>query len=266
MALQTTGAISLSDIQTEFGGTNPISMSEYYRGGGLVTSNNEDVPTSGLIKVSNFYGAGNILNMYEQVLSGSGTFTPLYANVPAIIQIGGGGGSGGWVVNPYDSDYPYNPSYGTNGAGDSIFVDDISDFSGGSYSIGSGGAATGGCFVSGNFGNGNNGTSTTFNSPSSSPYSITAGRGGAGSYYTSATAALPMSGTYPTGSSGLPSQVFVDGVITDTAPYMAISTGGAGSAGDTGKVTRPPEGGSIPGCAGLSSGGAGFIRIYYIVG
>ena len=33
MALQSSGAISLSDIQTEFGGGNPISLSEYYRGG-----------------------------------------------------------------------------------------------------------------------------------------------------------------------------------------------------------------------------------------
>lgn len=33
MTLQTTKAISLSNIQTEFGGSSPISMSEYYRGG-----------------------------------------------------------------------------------------------------------------------------------------------------------------------------------------------------------------------------------------
>ncbi len=36
MPLQTTGAISLSDVQSEFGGSNPISMSEYYRGGANV--------------------------------------------------------------------------------------------------------------------------------------------------------------------------------------------------------------------------------------
>ena len=38
MPLQTTGAISLSDVQSEFGGSNPISMSEYYRGGSHVGS------------------------------------------------------------------------------------------------------------------------------------------------------------------------------------------------------------------------------------
>ena len=57
MALQSSGAISLSDIQTEFGGSNPISLSEYYRGGAYVTSNNGNVPTSGVITLSNFYGA-----------------------------------------------------------------------------------------------------------------------------------------------------------------------------------------------------------------
>lgn len=38
MALQTSGAISLLNLQNEFGGSNPISISEYYRGGGLVPS------------------------------------------------------------------------------------------------------------------------------------------------------------------------------------------------------------------------------------
>ena len=36
MTLQTSGAISLSQVQSEFGGSNPISMSEYYRGGAYV--------------------------------------------------------------------------------------------------------------------------------------------------------------------------------------------------------------------------------------
>ena len=59
MAIQSSGVISLSDIQTEFGGSNPISISEYYRDGAYVTSNNTSVPTSGAISLSNFYGATN---------------------------------------------------------------------------------------------------------------------------------------------------------------------------------------------------------------
>lgn len=55
MALQASGTISLSQIQTEFGGSNPVSMSEYYRNGSYTTSNNTGVPTSGTISVSQFY-------------------------------------------------------------------------------------------------------------------------------------------------------------------------------------------------------------------
>lgn len=57
MALQSSGAISLANIQTEFGGSNPISLSEYYRGGSYVTDNNTGVPTSGAIQLDDFYGA-----------------------------------------------------------------------------------------------------------------------------------------------------------------------------------------------------------------
>jgi uncharacterized delta-60 repeat protein len=60
MTLQTSGAISLSDIQTEFGGANPIGLNEYYAGGGLVpsgaTGTNGAVPSSGKINFWNFYG------------------------------------------------------------------------------------------------------------------------------------------------------------------------------------------------------------------
>jgi hypothetical protein len=59
MALQTSGIITLSDIQNEFGGVNPIGLSEYYRGGAYTTGNNTNVPTSGAISLSNFYGATN---------------------------------------------------------------------------------------------------------------------------------------------------------------------------------------------------------------
>ena len=47
MALQTSGAISLLNLQNEFGGSNPINISEYYRGGGLVPPTRyEPGPTS----------------------------------------------------------------------------------------------------------------------------------------------------------------------------------------------------------------------------
>ena len=57
MPLQASGAISLSQIQSEFGGSNPIALSEYYRNGSYVNSNASSIPTSGQIKFSDFYGA-----------------------------------------------------------------------------------------------------------------------------------------------------------------------------------------------------------------
>lgn len=57
MAIPASGPISLSMIQAEFGGTDPISLSEYYRGGAYVGSHNTGIPTSGPIKLSDFYGS-----------------------------------------------------------------------------------------------------------------------------------------------------------------------------------------------------------------
>jgi hypothetical protein len=58
MGLQLSGDISLSNIQTEFGGSNPISISEYYSGGGIIVDGlplNAAIPSSGAISLGNFY-------------------------------------------------------------------------------------------------------------------------------------------------------------------------------------------------------------------
>lgn len=64
MTLPSSGPLSLADIQTEFGGSNPISLSEYYAGGAYVpagtSGTNGPVPTSGAISISNFYGTSNV--------------------------------------------------------------------------------------------------------------------------------------------------------------------------------------------------------------
>ena len=76
MTLQTSGPISLGDIQTEFGGSNPISLSEYYD----VAAG---IPASGTISISDFYGA-------------SAFVPPAWdnASVSPIYLIGGAAGSG----------------------------------------------------------------------------------------------------------------------------------------------------------------------------
>jgi hypothetical protein len=65
MALPSSGALSLDDIQTEFGGSNPIGINEYYAGGGLVppgtSGTNGPVPSSGEISINNFYGTAQLV-------------------------------------------------------------------------------------------------------------------------------------------------------------------------------------------------------------
>lgn len=62
--------LSFSELQTEFGGANPISMSEYYRNGAYVTDNNVNVPTSGVLAFSDFYGASK---KFTATVSATGT-------------------------------------------------------------------------------------------------------------------------------------------------------------------------------------------------
>ena len=53
MGLQSSGAISIGDIATEFGGSTPHSLSEYY---GVASG----IPASGAISIKDFYGKANI--------------------------------------------------------------------------------------------------------------------------------------------------------------------------------------------------------------
>ena len=62
MTLPSSGQITLANLQAEFGGSNPISLSEYYRGGAYVPNSSftSSVPTSGAITLQNFRGTSNI--------------------------------------------------------------------------------------------------------------------------------------------------------------------------------------------------------------
>jgi len=62
--LQTSGTISMNDIRNQFGASGSPDMTEYYRGGvnasrvhSYGSGHNTNVPTSGTISMSNFYGA-----------------------------------------------------------------------------------------------------------------------------------------------------------------------------------------------------------------
>ena len=91
MTLQSSGAISLSNIAGEFGGSTPHSLSEYYRGGGLVQSHSgtAGIPSSGTISFNQFYGktatapVDNVISFTVQTYSqgtGKNVFTVYGAN------------------------------------------------------------------------------------------------------------------------------------------------------------------------------------------
>ena len=76
MALQGSGAIALSDIADEFGGSTPHSMSEYYSGGLGPSA----VPASGAISFSDFYGTSNMPPWAGTRLISGGGWTGAYTN------------------------------------------------------------------------------------------------------------------------------------------------------------------------------------------
>lgn len=74
MVLQSSGAISLNDIQTEFGGTNPIGINEYYDAA-------DGVPASGEISFDDFYGKSSVQYLRSRGLTGNQGYT-MYVTTP----------------------------------------------------------------------------------------------------------------------------------------------------------------------------------------
>lgn len=62
MTIVASGPISLVSIQNEFGGSNPIQLNEYYKGGIYVSGSvTASIPYSGAISIQQFYGAQAIV-------------------------------------------------------------------------------------------------------------------------------------------------------------------------------------------------------------
>ena len=92
MTLPSSGTIKMSEIKAEFGGTNPVGLSDYY--------GKDGVPSSGTIKFSDFYGKSSF------TAYGTKTFTnvgwqdwtvPAGVSSICVVCIGGGGGGGAAV-------------------------------------------------------------------------------------------------------------------------------------------------------------------------
>ena len=119
MATPSSGEFKLQDIVTEFGGDAPHGLTEYYAGGSNVGSGTQNaqgqaVPSSGEIKLTDFYGTSNTFAMRiissllvavavvspsveEEVVAGMRVGTAQITPGGSALQItvGGGGGSGG---------------------------------------------------------------------------------------------------------------------------------------------------------------------------
>ena len=106
MTIPATGAVSLQDIEDEFGGAGEISFSEYYRGNtyeASVSGNNTSIPQSGTIKFSQFRGSELKRYIQYKVLGAGGGSTTLSAVGFTTVTAGGGvGGQSGILTWPPD--------------------------------------------------------------------------------------------------------------------------------------------------------------------
>lgn len=91
------GTISLSQLQTEFGGTSPISLSEYYRNGTNVPATNgtSGIPTSGAVSMSSYHGKFEFVGGATQTFTSSTTYTVPSEYNQIIVRVWGAGGGGG---------------------------------------------------------------------------------------------------------------------------------------------------------------------------
>lgn len=108
MPVPSSGQIKISDLVAEFGGDAPHSLSEYYRGGARVPSNNTNIPTSGQFRMSNGYGAVNEIAVaatsgtnvdLSSLFGGNWTSTvPKRLTIGSGVTIGGTGSSAAIII------------------------------------------------------------------------------------------------------------------------------------------------------------------------
>ena len=228
MALPTTGPISLGQIQTEFGGSNPASLSEYYYNGTYVkTTNSGKIPSSGINKFSNYRGAAKGLSNVEYLVVGGGGGGG-GSNSSAI---GGGGGAGGYLTGTIPllktSTMVFVGPGGTiNGTGSNSFFGDIIAYGGGKggdggWGLGSRGGVQNSPVLSINGGAGGSGGGAGAKGCSAGTTSCSNGSGGAG--------------TSGQGYSGYKSHARYEAILY----LMASGGGGASQSGSSGNRGTP---------------------------
>lgn len=110
MTLPSSGQLSLSMIKAEFSGVN--AFSGYYKGGGYVpnTAANANIPTSGLMRISNFYGASadtTVIALTDKYITAELTGVNAYAGF-RMASAGKLRARQGNSFSTYDEITPYN--------------------------------------------------------------------------------------------------------------------------------------------------------------
>jgi hypothetical protein len=273
MAIPLSGPLSLTNIQTEFGGTNPIGLNEYYRNGGRVPNapQNSSIPTSGAISIGNFYGATNRIPVGVTISSPVQNYD-VYTNrgpsyVAGISNITVTVGPGVYVGSASTGAYAmYVPSAFSSGDTITIVNNGVIEGTGGDggpgpFAANPGGTGGGGgpalyiaypttiqnnSVIAGGGGGGGGGAGVT---PNKGP-SYWGGGGGGGAGYNPGSGG---GGAYPGGAGSLSS-----GGGGAGAPFTPGGSGGG--------LGSPGAGGSATGGANPRPGGPGGAAGYYIVG
>lgn len=273
MTVPTTN-VKFSDLQTEFGGVNPISLGEYRRGGPYVPSSTAGaygtIPTSNSnLSVGVFRGISAFV-AGSTTFTANGTFTVPSGYTTLTIEVWGGGGTAGSATNLQAGEDGTSPgattvsgtglttmSAGGGGGGSK------QDASGGDGAHGAGGIASGG--TTSNV-NGSSGTLTAGGTAPSG--SVSGGAGGAHGVSTGATGSYPgTDGSAPGGGGGGSdfTQPFKGGGATfrsgsggSGAYVKTITTTLAG--GTVLSITVPP---TTPNSINGGRGGVGRVIITY---
>lgn len=283
MTLPSTGsAISLAQIQTEFGGSNPISLNEYYGG----TTNERSyfngsswalIPTSGTISCDQFFSSAARFAIGHDPFQSAQTYTQYnfgagHSRTIGIMAIGAGGGGGGGSSRPWGHGVVQG---GAGGGGGEMRATTITVTPGqflnvfvggggsagqardGPYSAGSNGGAGGysGALNSAQttwyclaYGGGGGQVATVNTSVNNQTVGAAGGSGGVGSFISPGN--VGAHGPYTTAGSGKNTYVATQGGGFGGAgvyfhTFLRAGTGGNGSAGAT--VTHSNAGANSPG-------------------
>jgi|TARA_B100001093_G_scaffold472087_1_gene494879 hypothetical protein len=237
-----TGAISFANLQSEFGGSNPISLSEYYSGGSLLGAPLNNVASSGAINMNSLRnvdkrsGSGNQVNVRSGLPNATScifiTSDTCYSNdsgVAALTVPSGATGATTVVIN-----HNIAGKGGSGGQGQGV-TNDTSNHD---------------CSPTGSAGNGaGGGPALSLSSPTfvDNNAAIRAGSGGGGG-------GSAFGGEHGFISNGITcTTINLKGIITNTNGNTAflIGSGGGGGAGGNSNITNNADG------AGNNAGGGG---------